>query len=137
MSGQSAPTKQRAPTTGTAGSWSASRTRSTCLSTPSTSFVQDGEVLTGERVEPGADDLLALRTAVPGAGALRLVGDGEQQAADAREALAHPLLAGIAPPFELPPGRRAGGPAIRLVGDLPCLHPARVGASAPSPRCFS
>ncbi|GAA2494097.1 hypothetical protein GCM10009858_35100 [Terrabacter carboxydivorans] len=54
-----------------------------------------------ERVQTAADELLALRAGVPRAGALRLLGDGEQEATDAREALAHPLLAGVSSPLEL------------------------------------
>src|SRR6476620_5678884 len=70
--------------------------------------VQHGEVVTHEGVETAAHELLALRAGVPGPGALRLLGDGEEESADARVALANAALPGVAPSFELAPRRPAG-----------------------------
>src|SRR6478735_10727276 len=69
--------------------------------------VQDRKPVADQGVEPGADDLLAFRARVPGPGALWLLGDGEEEAADARVALAHALLPRVAPPLELASRRRA------------------------------
>jgi len=74
------------------------------------SVVEHGEVVTHERVEAGADDLLALRADVPGARALRLLGDGEQETSDAWEPLSDPPLPGVASPLELTSRRAARRP---------------------------
>ena len=173
MSGQSAPTKQSAPCTGTS-SPTTPRTTSTCSRTTSTTWVQlrrptsnfsargrrkppstfsvgrppvalgvddpdtgvahDQVVDVGagpgdppvvqdalpcrrELVQPSAERLFTDGAGVPGAGALRVVGDGEDELAEARVRGADALLPLGLATFVLPARRRTRHAGVEFLGD--------------------